>query len=130
MFKPYGEHVLIRKIKEEEKKDTYIEGGLIVMPDVSKEPKQKCQGYVVAVGSKCADEITVGARVTYRKYAEQQSPPVEGMEDCYLMTQGDLLGEWDKWESYATEVIEPMYKQTIADDPSLVEEFEAYREEY
>ena len=107
MFSPYGHHVLIEREAEEEASETFeltgesftgfdvVHDVKIIRPEMSKDVSSKCVGFVRAKGAEVPDEVQVGAKVLFRKYAAEQSPKIDGMDNHYLMTDGDLLGAWE-----------------------------------
>ena len=84
--KPLGERLLIKPIKEEEKKS---EGG-IVLPDSAKEKPQKAE--VVAIGDKVEDlDLKVGDKVIFSKYAGTEIKIDE--EDYIIIDSSDILAK-------------------------------------
>jgi chaperonin GroES len=90
-FKPLGDRILIRRIKEEEK----TKGGIII-PDTAKEKPQ--EGKVVAVGKgKVTDdgklvvpEVKVGDKVLFGKYSGSEFK-LDG-EEHLILREDDILG--------------------------------------
>ena len=92
-FRPLGDRILIKRIKEEEK----TKGGIII-PDTAKEKPQ--EGKVVAVGKgKYEDgklipiEVKVGDKILFGKYSGSEVK-LEG-EDLIIMREDDILGILD-----------------------------------
>ena len=92
-FRPLGDRILIKRIKEEEK----TKGGIII-PDTAKEKPQ--EGKVVAVGKgKYEDgklipiEVKVGDKILFGKYSGSEVK-LEG-EDLIIMREEDILGILD-----------------------------------
>jgi chaperonin GroES len=90
-FKPLGDRILIRRIKEEEK----TKGGIII-PDSAKEKPQ--EGKVVAVGKGkvtedgklVAPEVKVGDKVLFGKYSGSEFK-LDG-EEHLILREDDILG--------------------------------------
>ena len=90
-FRPLGDQVLVKRIKEEER----TKGG-IVIPDTAKEKPQ--EGKVVAVGKgKCGDdgkliplEVRSGDKILFGKYSGSEVQ-LDG-EEHMIMRQDDILG--------------------------------------
>lgn len=93
-FRPLHDHVLVKRIEEEEK----TEGG-IVIPDTAKEKPQ--QGRVIAVGSgkllengeRVPLEVKEGDRVIFGKYAGTDVK-LEG-EDYLILREDEILAVVD-----------------------------------
>ena len=89
-FRPLHDHVLVKRIEEEEK----TEGG-IVLPDTAKEKPQ--QGRVIAVGSgkllengeRVPLEVKEGDRVIFGKYAGNDVK-LAG-EDYLILREDEIL---------------------------------------
>ncbi|MDO8433042.1 MAG: co-chaperone GroES [Candidatus Binatus sp.] len=89
-FRPLGDRILIKRIKEEEK----TKGGIII-PDTAKEKPQ--EGKVIAVGKGKYDEgklipieVKVGDKILFGKYSGSEIK-LEG-EDLIIMREDDILG--------------------------------------
>ncbi len=90
-FRPLGDRVLVKRIKEEEK----TKGGIII-PDTAKEKPQ--EGKVVAVGKgKHGDdgkliplEVKSGDKILFGKYSGSEVK-LEG-EEHVIMREEDILG--------------------------------------
>ena len=90
-FRPLGDRILIKRIKEEEK----TKGGIII-PDSAKEKPQ--EGKVVAVGKgKSNDEgkvfpldVKAGDRVLFGKYSGTEIK-IDG-EELLIMREEEVLG--------------------------------------
>jgi chaperonin GroES len=90
-FRPLGDRVLVKRIKEEER----TKGG-IVIPDTAKEKPQ--EGKVVAVGKgKYGDdgklipiEVKAGDKVLFGKYSGSEVK-LDG-EEHMIMREDDILG--------------------------------------
>ena len=93
-FRPLGDRVLVKRIKEEER----TKGG-IVIPDTAKEKPQ--EGKVIAVGKgKYTDEgklipieVKAGDKILFGKYSGSEIQ-LEG-EDHLIMREDDILGILD-----------------------------------
>jgi chaperonin GroES len=93
-FRPLGDRVLVRRVKEEEK----TKGGIII-PDTAKEKPQ--EGEVVAVGPGARDEqgkiqaleLKVGDRILFGKWSGTEVQ-ISG-EDLMIMKESDVLGVLD-----------------------------------
>ena len=90
-FRPLGDRVLVKRVKEEEK----TKGGIII-PDTAKEKPQ--EGEVVAVGPGGRDEdgerismdVEVGDRVLFGKWSGTEVT-VDG-DELLIMKESDILG--------------------------------------
>ncbi|MDX2233044.1 MAG: co-chaperone GroES [Hyphomonadaceae bacterium] len=90
-FRPLGDRVLVKRVKEEEK----TKGGIII-PDTAQEKPQ--EGEVVAVGPGARDEdgeriemdVKVGDRILFGKWSGTEVK-VDG-EDLLIMKESDVLG--------------------------------------
>ena len=90
-FRPLGDRVLVKRVKEEEK----TKGGIII-PDTAQEKPQ--EGEVVAVGPGARDEdgeyikpdVKVGDRILFGKWSGTEVK-VDG-EDLLIMKESDILG--------------------------------------
>jgi chaperonin GroES len=90
-FRPLGDRVLVKRVKEEEK----TKGGIII-PDTAKEKPQ--EGEVVAVGPGGRDEdgerialdVEVGDRILFGKWSGSEVT-VDG-EELLIMKESDILG--------------------------------------
>src|SRR5258708_7052228 len=90
-FRPLGDRILIKRIKEEEK----TKGGIII-PDTAKEKPQ--EGKVVAVGKGKYDdngklvpiEVKAGDKILFGKYSGSEIK-LEG-EDHLILREDDILG--------------------------------------
>jgi len=93
-FRPLGDRVLVKRVKEEEK----TKGGIII-PDTAQEKPQ--EGEVVAVGPGARDEdgeriemdVKVGDRILFGKWSGTEVK-VDG-EDLLIMKESDILGVID-----------------------------------
>ena len=90
-FRPLGDRVLVKRVKEEEK----TKGGIII-PDTAKEKPQ--EGEIVAVGPGARDEqgkiqpldVKVGDRILFGKWSGTEVK-LQG-EDLLIMKESDVLG--------------------------------------
>ena len=90
-FRPLGDRVLVKRVKEEEK----TKGGIII-PDTAKEKPQ--EGEIVAVGPGARDEqgkiqpldVKVGDRILFGKWSGTEVK-LNG-EDLLIMKESDILG--------------------------------------
>jgi chaperonin GroES len=90
-FRPLGDRVLVRRVKEEEK----TKGGIII-PDTAKEKPQ--EGEIVAVGPGARDEqgkiqpldVKVGDRILFGKWSGTEVQI--GGEELLIMKESDVLG--------------------------------------
>jgi chaperonin GroES len=90
-FKPLGDRVLVKRVKEEEK----TKGGIII-PDTAKEKPQ--EGEVIAVGPGARDEdgerikmeLEVGDRILFGKWSGTEVT-VDGQE-LLIMKESDVMG--------------------------------------
>jgi chaperonin GroES len=90
-FRPLGDRVLVKRVKEEEK----TKGGIII-PDTAKEKPQ--EGEIVAVGPGARDEqgkiqpldVKVGDRILFGKWSGTEVQ-IAG-EDLLIMKESDVLG--------------------------------------
>ena len=90
-FRPLGDRVLVKRVKEEEK----TKGGIII-PDTAKEKPQ--EGEVVAVGPGARDEdgerikmdLEVGDRILFGKWSGTEVT-VDG-EELLIMKESDVMG--------------------------------------
>jgi chaperonin GroES len=93
-FRPLGDRVLVKRVKEEEK----TRGGIII-PDTAKEKPQ--EGEVLAVGPGTRDEdgerialdVKVGDRILFGKWSGTEVT-LEG-EDLIIMKESDIMGVVD-----------------------------------
>jgi chaperonin GroES len=93
-FRPLGDRVLVKRVKEEEK----TKGGIII-PDTAQEKPQ--EGEVVAVGPGARDEdgeriemdVKVGDRILFGKWSGTEVK-VDG-DDLLIMKESDILGVID-----------------------------------
>jgi len=90
-FRPLGDRVLVKRVKEEEK----TKGGIII-PDTAQEKPQ--EGEVVAVGPGARDEdgerialdLKVGDRILFGKWSGTEVK-VDG-DELLIMKESDVLG--------------------------------------
>jgi chaperonin GroES len=90
-FRPLGDRVLVKRVKEEEK----TKGGIII-PDTAQEKPQ--EGEVVAVGPGARDEdgeriemdVKVGDRILFGKWSGTEVK-VDG-DELLIMKESDILG--------------------------------------
>jgi chaperonin GroES len=90
-FRPLGDRVVVRRVKEEEK----TKGGIII-PDTAKEKPQ--EGEVVSVGPGARDEqgkvqaleLKAGDRILFGKWSGTEVQ-IAG-EDLLIMKESDVLG--------------------------------------
>jgi len=90
-FRPLGDRVLVKRVKEEEK----TKGGIII-PDTAKEKPQ--EGEVIAVGPGARDEdgerikmdLEVGDRILFGKWSGTEVT-VDG-EELLIMKESDVMG--------------------------------------
>ena len=93
-FRPLGDRVLVKRVKEEEK----TRGGIII-PETAQEKPQ--EGEVVAVGPGARDEdgeriemdVKVGERILFGKWSGTEVK-VDG-DDLLIMKESDILGVID-----------------------------------
>ena len=93
-FRPLGDRVLVKRVKEEEK----TKGGIII-PDTAQEKPQ--EGEVVAVGPGARDEdgeripmdVKVGERILFGKWSGTEVK-VDG-DELLIMKESDILGVID-----------------------------------
>ncbi|KAF0177525.1 MAG: chaperonin GroES [Alphaproteobacteria bacterium] len=93
-FRPLGDRVLVKRVKEEEK----TKGGIII-PDTAQEKPQ--EGEVVAVGPGARDEdgeriemdVKVGDRILFGKWSGTEVK-VDG-DELLIMKESDILGVID-----------------------------------
>lgn len=84
-LQPLGEYVLLQPIEAEE----MTAGGLYV-PESAKE--RPTEGLVVALAADSGDDIALGDRVIYKRYAGEEIH-VDG-DDYRLVPVGDLLAKY------------------------------------
>jgi chaperonin GroES len=90
-FRPLGDRVVVKRVKEEEK----TKGGIII-PDTAQEKPQ--EGEVLAVGPGARDEdgeridmdVKVGDRVLFGKWSGTEVK-IDG-EDLLIMKESDIMG--------------------------------------
>jgi len=90
-FRPLGDRVLVKRVKEEEK----TKGGIII-PDTAKEKPQ--EGEVIAVGPGARDEdgerikmdLEVGDRILFGKWSGTEVT-VDG-DELLIMKESDVMG--------------------------------------
>ena len=90
-FRPLGDRVLVKRVKEEEK----TKGGIII-PDTAKEKPQ--EGEIVAVGPGARDEqgkiqpldVKVGDRILFGKWSGTEVK-IDG-EELLIMKESDVMG--------------------------------------
>ncbi|MGE3142526.1 MAG: co-chaperone GroES [Hyphomonadaceae bacterium] len=90
-FRPLGDRVLVKRVKEEEKS----KGGIII-PDTAKEKPQ--EGEVIAVGPGGRDEdgeridmdVEVGDRILFGKWSGTEVT-LDG-EELLIMKESDIMG--------------------------------------
>lgn len=90
-FRPLGDRVLVKRVKEEEK----TKGGIII-PDTAQEKPQ--EGEIVAVGPGARDEdgerieldVKVGDRILFGKWSGTEVK-LDG-EELLIMKESDILG--------------------------------------
>jgi chaperonin GroES len=90
-FRPLGDRVVVKRVKEEEK----TKGGIII-PDTAQEKPQ--EGEVIAVGPGARDEdgeriamdLKVGDRVLFGKWSGTEVK-IDG-EDLLIMKESDVMG--------------------------------------
>jgi len=90
-FRPLGDRVLVRRVKEEEK----TKGGIII-PDTAKEKPQ--EGEIVSVGPGARDEsgkiqpldVKAGDKILFGKWSGTEIK-LEG-KDLLIMKESDILG--------------------------------------
>jgi chaperonin GroES len=93
-FRPLGDRVLVKRVKEEEK----TKGGIII-PDTAQEKPQ--EGEVVAVGPGARDEdgeriemdVKVGDKILFGKWSGTEVK-VDG-DELLIMKESDILGVID-----------------------------------
>ena len=94
-FRPLGDRVLVKRVKEEEK----TRGGIII-PETAQEKPQ--EGEVVAVGPGARDEdgeriamdVKVGERILFGKWSGTEVK-IDG-EDLLIMKESDIMGVIEK----------------------------------
>lgn len=79
MYKPLGNYVLVKPLKEKSSK--------IHIPEMSK--KQKEEGEVLAVGGEVTKDVKKGDKVVFRKYSPEEFK-VDG-EVVFLIEDVDLM---------------------------------------
>ncbi len=84
-IQPLGDYILLRQVEAV----TMTKGGLY-LPDTAKEKPE--EGIVVAMSADAPDEIAIGDKVIYKKYAGQDLT-VDG-ESLRLIPVGDLLAKY------------------------------------
>jgi len=84
-LQPLGDYVLLRQVEAEEKTSS----GLI-LPDTAK--KHPDEGTVLAKAADATDEVAIGDRVVYKKYAGEEIE--HDGEQLRLVPSGDLLGKY------------------------------------
>ncbi len=90
-FRPLGDRVLVKRVKEEEK----TKGGIII-PDTAKEKPQ--EGEIVAAGPGARDDngkvqpldVKVGDRILFGKWSGSEVT-LDG-EELLIMKESDVLG--------------------------------------
>jgi chaperonin GroES len=90
-FRPLGDRVLVKRVKEEEK----TKGGIII-PDTAQEKPQ--EGEVVAIGPGARDEdgeripldVKVGDRILFGKWSGTEVK-LDG-EELLIMKESDIMG--------------------------------------
>lgn len=90
-FRPLGDRVVVKRVKEEEK----TKGGIII-PDTAQEKPQ--EGEILAVGPGARDEdgeriemdVKVGDRVLFGKWSGTEVK-IDG-EDLLIMKESDIMG--------------------------------------
>ncbi|MBU6373861.1 MAG: co-chaperone GroES [Alphaproteobacteria bacterium] len=90
-FRPLGDRVLVKRVKEEEK----TKGGIII-PDTAQEKPQ--EGEVIAVGPGARDEdgeriamdLKVGDRILFGKWSGTEVK-IDG-DDLLIMKESDVMG--------------------------------------
>lgn len=90
-FRPLGDRVVVKRVKEEEK----TKGGIII-PDTAQEKPQ--EGEVLAVGPGARDEdgeriemdVKVGDRVLFGKWSGTEVK-IDG-DDLLIMKESDIMG--------------------------------------
>ena len=90
-FRPLGDRVLVKRVKEEEK----TKGGIII-PDTAQEKPQ--EGEVVAVGPGARDEdgeripmdLKVGDRILFGKWSGTEVK-IDG-DELLIMKESDVMG--------------------------------------
>jgi chaperonin GroES len=90
-FRPLGDRVVVRRVKEEQK----TAGGIII-PDTAQEKPQ--EGEIVAVGPGALDdtgkrvtpEVKAGERVLFGKWSGTEVK-IDG-EDLLIMKESDIMG--------------------------------------
>jgi chaperonin GroES len=93
-FRPLGDRVLVKRVKEEEK----TKGGIII-PDTAQEKPQ--EGEVVAVGPGARDEdgeriamdVKVGDRILFGKWSGTEVK-LDG-DELLIMKESDIMGVID-----------------------------------
>jgi len=81
-LRPLSDRVLVRP----DKPDSKTASGIII-PDTAKD--KATTGEVVAVGIKCTDELKVGDRVLYSKFAGMAMEGTE--EEILVMRESDIF---------------------------------------
>ena len=90
-FRPLGDRVLVKRVKEEEK----TRGGIII-PDTAQEKPQ--EGEVIAVGPGTRDEdgerialdVAIGDRILFGKWSGTEVK-LDG-DDYLIMKESDIMG--------------------------------------
>ena len=94
-FRPLGDRVVVRRVKEDNKTD----GGIII-PDTAQEKPQ--EGEIIAVGPGALDdngkrvvpEVKSGDRVLFGKWSGTEVK-IDG-EDLLIMKESDIMGVIDE----------------------------------
>jgi chaperonin GroES len=89
-IQPLNDLILIKLVEADEK----TSGGIII-PDTAKEAP--AEGIVEAIAAGASEEITIGDRVIYRKFAGDEMK-LDGT-DYKLVPVGDLLAKYAKSDS-------------------------------
>ena len=84
-IQPLGDYILLRQVEAV----AMTKGGLY-LPDTAKEAPE--EGVVVAMAADAPDDVAIGDKVIYKKYAGQEMT-VEG-EKLRLIPAGDLLAKY------------------------------------
>ena len=84
-IQPLGDYILLRQVEAVSR----TKGGLY-LPDTAKEKPE--EGVIVAMSADAPDELAIGDKVIYKKYAGQDLT-VEG-ESLRLIPSGDLLAKY------------------------------------
>ena len=84
-IQPLQDYVLVEPVKAED-----VSPGGIILPDTAKE--KPAEGIIVAKAADATDDVVIGDRVIYQKYAGHEIE-IRG-EKMRLVPSGDLLAKY------------------------------------